>query len=492
MDLAQRRAWTSTKIINLRNELKEAEALAAARACVYATGSYGRGEPSSHSDLDLFILAKNEADGKSLLRKLDEIRIKADLIEVTKRLGFKDFSRDGQYLEQHTLYEFTNALGTEHDDVTNTFTARLLLLLESCPLVEASVHEQMINDVVAAYWRDYQDHKSDFLPAFLSNDILRLWRTFCVNYEARTTRRPDLEKAKGKIHNFKLKHSRMLTCYSALLCLLAIYGQQKTVHPTDALAIIRRTPTERLEWLRDLPHLASSRNTIDALLDQYAIFLKTTDAPQDELVTQFLDREISRRHFDAASKFGELMFDALNSIGQGNTFQQDFSRVIAPLGACWLSSPGPIVRLPRPRLAPQVSPCHFTDAKPISCEGTPMCCEIVTAAGMAAAATPDASYSERIAATYVTPVTCENLTCRQIGEERSRVSKRAAEVAGVRHSQATKDGVNAGVAIVVYWPAAFFVGGDRQSAEELGRKGEADALEQVSIKKNCGILFRQG
>jgi hypothetical protein len=28
---------------------------------------------------------------------------------------------------------------------------------------------------------------------------------------------------------------------------------------------------------------------------------------------------------------------------------------------------------------------------------------------------------------------------------------------------------------------------------ELGRlKGEADALEQVSIKKNCGIQFRQG
>lgn len=144
MDLAERRARTSAKIQVLRNELGEAEALASAKACVYATGSYGRGEPSSHSDLDLFILAKSDADGKSLLRKLDEIRIKADLIEVTKRFGFKDFSRDGQYLDQHTLYEFTHTLGTEHDDVTNTFTARLLLLLESRPLLGAPVYDQMI------------------------------------------------------------------------------------------------------------------------------------------------------------------------------------------------------------------------------------------------------------------------------------------------------------------------------------------------------------
>ena len=49
------------------------------------------------------------------------------------------------------------------------------------------------------------------------------------------------------------------------------------------------------------------------------------------------------------------------------------------------------------------------------------------------------------------------------------------------------------VTIVVFWPAAFFVGGDRANAAEVGRlKGEMDALEQVSIKKNCGIQFRQG
>jgi hypothetical protein len=99
----------------------------------------------------------------------------------------------------------------------------------------------------------------------------------------------------------------------------------------------------------------------------------------------------------------------------------------------------------------------------------------------------------KIPATYVSPVMYENLSCKQIAEESSRVSRRAAEAAGIQDNQATKDSVVTGVAIVVFWPAAFFVGGDRGNAAELGRlKGEMDALEQASIKKNCGIQFRQG
>src|SRR5205807_10496934 len=101
--------------------------------------------------------------------------------------------------------------------------------------------------------------------------------------------------------------------------------------------------------------------------------------------------------------------------------------------------------------------------------------DFLLAAATAAAAGACASYSEQIPSTYVSPVIYENLSCRQIAEEASRVSRRAAEAAGAQDSQATKDSVVTGVAIVVFWPAAFFVGGDRGNATELGRlKGEAD------------------
>ena len=103
-----------------------------------------------------------------------------------------------------------------------------------------------------------------------------------------------------------------------------------------------------------------------------------------------------------------------------------------------------------------------------------------------------ASSSDKITATYVSPIQYENYSCRQLGEEAQRLSRRASEVAGAQDSQASRDTVATAVAVVIFWPAAFMVGGDRNTAAELGRmKGEMEAIEQVSIRKNCGIQFRR-
>jgi predicted nucleotidyltransferase len=329
-ELSDRRAQTVQRLKALDERLKDAAAIAQGKACVYATGSFGRCEASRHSDLDLFIVGKNEGvdevpnrKRRSLLRTLDEIRIKADLIEATAALGIPEFSGDGRYLTHYSVDDLTKTLGTREDDVTNTFTARLLLLLESRPLLGGEVYQNALEEVLATYWRDYTDHKSDFIPAFLANDILRLWRTFCVNYEAGTERVPEEQKAKGKLKNYKLKHSRMLTCYSALLFLLAIYGKEGSASPDDALRMIALTPTERLEWLRDQPHLADAKETIVKLLDQYEQFLAATNAEEKELIKRFQDRNASRQYAESAHTFGNLMFDALialSQIGDGNRF----------------------------------------------------------------------------------------------------------------------------------------------------------------------------
>jgi hypothetical protein len=126
-------------------------------------------------------------------------------------------------------------------------------------------------------------------------------------------------------------------------------------------------------------------------------------------------------------------------------------------------------------------------------EETVMRWGILVAAAIAPLASACATYSEKIPATYVSPVLYEQLTCRQIAEEATRVAQRAAEASGAQNAQANKDNALTAVTIVIFWPAAFFVGGDRANATEVGRlKGEMDALEQASIRKNCGIQFRQG
>ena len=327
-ELAKRRSETAERTVKLRERLKEAETLTRGKASVFSTGSFGRGEASEYSDLDLFIVGKR--DGKpgpsgvegSLLKRLDEICIKADLIEATRELKIPEFSGDGRYLTHYSVHEFTKSLGTPEDDVTNTFTARVLLLLESRPLLEEEVYREITEEVVSAYWRDYADHKADFIPGFLANDILRLWRTFCVNYEARTERVPDEQKAKGKVKNFKLKHSRLLTCYSGLLYLLAVYGRHKTVSPGDAMAMIGLTPTERLDWLLGEKDFSHAHAGIAKLLGQYERFLDATNCDERTIVQQFMDKEKSRAYMEAAYQFGDGVFHVLNSIGAGNRFHR--------------------------------------------------------------------------------------------------------------------------------------------------------------------------
>ena len=326
--LSDRRSQTSDKISDLRNGLSAAETIASGKACVYMTGSFGRCEASKHSDLDLFILGKN--DGKpdrtgkqgSQLSTLNEICLKADLIEVTRALGIQEFSGDGRWLVHYSVDDLIKTLGRPEDDLENIFTARLLLLLESSPLLGESVYRGAIDDVIAAYWRDYEDHKVNFVPTFLVNDILRLWRTFCVNYEARTERVPEREKAKGKLKNYKLKHSRLLTCYSAILYLIEVHCENGSVSPVDAQEMARLTPTERLEWLLSRANLADSKGTLDALLTQYEVFLETTNISEEDLIIKFMDNGVSRQYMDASSKFGDLVFDALDAIGKRSRFHR--------------------------------------------------------------------------------------------------------------------------------------------------------------------------
>jgi hypothetical protein len=319
--LELRRTETQTRFVRLRDELNEADKLAAGKACVYATGSFGRGEASKHSDLDVFIVGQSNENGRALPR-LDEICIEAELIKGIKKLDIPEFSGDGQYLTHYTGRELVDALGRRDDDASNTFTARLLLLLESRPLIGDEVYRQAIDTVVDGYWRDYNNHQGDFSPAFLANDVLRLWRTFCVNYESNTSSEPERERAKRKLKNYKLKHSRLLTCYSALLYLLAIYRMQGTVQPTDAVRMTQLSPTERLEWLLTQSDLAEAHTAVNALLQHYEQFLSATDYSKDELIARILRDEKGEKLFPSANTFGDLMFKALNTIGQGSSFHR--------------------------------------------------------------------------------------------------------------------------------------------------------------------------
>jgi hypothetical protein len=110
---------------------------------------------------------------------------------------------------------------------------------------------------------------------------------------------------------------------------------------------------------------------------------------------------------------------------------------------------------------------------------------------LAAALGGCASSASDIAPAYVSPVAYQTYTCQQLALEAQAISTRAAALSGAQDSQRTKDGVATAAAIVIFWPAAFFVGGDKQTAAELSQmKGQMVAIEQASIAKKCAIQFQ--
>jgi len=102
-----------------------------------------------------------------------------------------------------------------------------------------------------------------------------------------------------------------------------------------------------------------------------------------------------------------------------------------------------------------------------------------------------ASSAADITPAYVSPVAYQSYTCQQLALEAQSISTRAATLTGAQDSQRIKDGWATAAAVVIFWPAAFFVGGDKQTAAELSQmKGQMVAVEQASIAKKCNIQFQ--
>ncbi|SMH57400.1 hypothetical protein [Maritimibacter sp. HL-12] len=101
-----------------------------------------------------------------------------------------------------------------------------------------------------------------------------------------------------------------------------------------------------------------------------------------------------------------------------------------------------------------------------------------------------AQRANEVQASYVSPLTYQSYSCKQIEVEARRVAARTGQIAGTQDQNASRDAAATAAAVILFWPAAFFVKGDGSNATELARlRGELEALEVVSNEKNCGLVF---
>lgn len=302
--LEQRNNFSNKKIQELKKHISELNDIERFKdsLCIYVTGSFARGEASEYSDIDIFFVS-SEYETKNL----DEIVLKSELIKLTRRLKLPDFSGDGEFLKIHSVEEIIDKLGSPDDDYNNYFTARMLLLLESKVLFNETLYRKVILKIINVYFNDYKDHEESFKPVFLANDIIRFWKTMCLNYEEKKKKRNSEETAKNKsrLKNLKLKFSRITTCYSILCCLRK--GEQTT--PEFVYELIQKTPIERLIYVRT--NNDSCKSIVDKMLILYEWFLENTTDEAQKLYDWIGGKEDRSDAFTKADEFHDLFYQLI-------------------------------------------------------------------------------------------------------------------------------------------------------------------------------------
>lgn len=295
---------------------------------VYATGSCGRGDMGDASDLDPCVVYLD--DGIAASRSEDATDVIADALrQAVEHVGLPELDANGDYARLVTAESLFSNLGSPTDDESGALTKRMLLILESRPLVNDEAYKALIRKTIAAYWKNEDLHPEDYLPIVLVNDIVRYWRIVLLNHESRLREKskrdqmsPEKEMALRRYSSYKLRVPRCLSCFSALSYLLALTPTEPAhVNREDIIHMAGLTPIERLEHLRQYPNAPT--DTLDALEKLYIRFLEKTNGGKEEL-TEELERD--PKAVEAISRdgqeFTQHMFDLIQGLGGGRTLHR--------------------------------------------------------------------------------------------------------------------------------------------------------------------------
>lgn len=97
--------------------------------------------------------------------------------------------------------------------------------------------------------------------------------------------------------------------------------------------------------------------------------------------------------------------------------------------------------------------------------------------------------ADSIATAYVSPVMYSNYDCEQLSMEQIAIVQRATAMGASVDKDATNDAIATGVSLVLFWPAAFFIGGndDVKQVELSQLKGKLEAVQSAMVVKKCQL-----
>lgn len=253
-------------------------------------GSLARREWTSQSDLDWTLLidgpvdTKHAAEANRLARKVAEH-------------GFKQPGPTALFGKLAISHNLVHEIGGQEDSNRN-LTQRLLLLLESRAVDRDDTHRRVVDGVLQRYLTNDPRMTTTRnvplrVPRFLCNDVVRYWRTMCVDY---ANKYRDRTGEGWALRHLKLRFSRKLIFTAGLLLCFSCDVQ---LHPELRLRFRDLFSTEETEQ-------APVKELVDYLR------LRSTQGPLDTLAEacrQFGRPATNRMLFDAYNEFLGILRD---------------------------------------------------------------------------------------------------------------------------------------------------------------------------------------
>ena len=228
--LEEAKNYSNEKIKAIRDEL--AGAIRNDSISIVTVGSFARREASQQSDLDFFFITDNDVDAPN-----KEIEIFRKLI--VKR-GIKMPAESGAFNETQRRSEMIRNIGG-NEDITEKLTRRLLFLLEGEWLYNKKLFDKLFDQFINLYVKDtITDHQ---LCRFLLNDLIRYYRTICVDFAFKTS---EDGKSWGD-RNIKLIFSRKLLYFSGILVVAETVQHNPQTKREILKKYLRLTPLERVK-----------------------------------------------------------------------------------------------------------------------------------------------------------------------------------------------------------------------------------------------------
>ncbi|GGC48937.1 hypothetical protein [Chelatococcus reniformis] len=222
---------------------------------VGVNGSLARRELTSGSDIDLFFLTTN-GDIESAAAAQRSYR------SALEAVGVKMPAEGGVFENPLPIADLVKVIGGSKD-TNELITRRMLFLLEGEWIVNEvefrCIRERLIDRYVE---EDLDEHK---ICLFLLNDIIRYWRTICVDYENK------VQGGKPKaIRLIKLRFSRMMLYFGGVVAVEGT-GELTTAHKRATLVSrLSLSPIQRIQ--------NRFGRRADAALTIYAEFLEKIDS----------------------------------------------------------------------------------------------------------------------------------------------------------------------------------------------------------------------